>query len=149
MYAGMVVCAKGQVNGSPMLSPTPELLFGLAVSDVLNGGGDDGSGVLGMAEFEVHAAAYVLQLEHGASPGGAGDGDLDGLGTEFRMAGEKSFATAQKHGGVAMIQSLNLENCGRREIAQIDTTLDFRLDDAAVHVVGQIGVGAKHGGIRG
>jgi hypothetical protein len=124
----------------------PELLFGLAVSDVLNGGGDDRSRVLGVAEFEVHAAAYVLEFEHGASPGGTGDGDLDWLGTEFRMAGEEGFAAAQKNGGVTMIQGLNLEDCGRRKIAQVDTTFDFRLNNAAVYFVGQVGMGAKHGG---
>jgi hypothetical protein len=125
---------------------TPELLFGLAVADILNGGGDDRSWVLGVAELEVHAAAYVLELEHGASPGGAGDGDLNGLRTEFGMAGEKGFATAQKHGGVTMIQGLNLEDGGWRKIAQVDTPFDFRLNNAAVYFVGQVGMGAKHGG---
>jgi hypothetical protein len=123
----------------------PELLFGLAVSDVLNGGGDDRSRVLGMAEFEVHAAAYVLELEHGASPGGTGDGDLDGLGAEFRMTGEKSFAAAQKDSGVAVVHGLNLEDCGWRKIAEVDTTFYFRLNDAAVYFVSQVGMGAKHG----
>ena len=121
------------------------MLFGLAVANFLDGGGDDGSGVLGMAEFEVHAAAYVLKLEHGASPGGAGDGDLDGLGTEFGMAGEKSFAAAKQHGGVAVVQRLNLEDGGRRKIAEVDTTLDFRLDDAAVHFVRELGWGLNIG----
>src|ERR1700693_5401304 len=101
-----------------------------------------------MAKFEMHAAAYILELEHRASPGGAGDGDLDGLRAEFGMAGEKRFAAAQKHGGVAMIQGLDLEDGGRRKIAQVDATFDFRPDDAAVHFVGQVGMGAKHGGVR-
>ena len=119
-----------------------------AVADFLDGGGDDGSGVMGVAEFQVHAAADVLELEHGASPGGAGDSDLDGLGTEFGMAGEKSVTAAQKHSGVAVVQGLDLKDRGRRQVAEIDATFDFRLDDAAVHFVGQVGVGTKHTGDR-
>jgi hypothetical protein len=47
-----------------------------------------------VTELEVHATADVLQLEHGASPGRTGDGDLDGLGAELGMAGEQGFAAA-------------------------------------------------------
>ena len=97
-----------------------------------------------MAEFQVHAAADVLQLEHGASPGGTSDSDLDRLRTEFRMAGEERFAAAQKHSGVAVVQGLNLEDCGWRKIAEIDATFYFRLDDAAVHFFSLVGVRAEH-----
>lgn len=114
------------------------------VADFLDGGRDDRSGILRVTEFKVHAAADVLQLEHGASPGGTSDSDLDRLRTEFRMAGEERFAAAQKHSGVAVVQGLNLEDCGRRKIAEIDATFYFRLDDAAVHFFSQVGVGAKH-----
>jgi hypothetical protein len=95
------------------------------VADFLDGRGDDGGGVFGVAEFEVHAAAYVLQLEHGASPGGTGDGDLNGLGAEFGMAGEKSFAAAEKHGGVAVMQGLDFEDCRGREVVEENSAFDF------------------------
>src|SRR5580704_7007323 len=62
-----------------------------AVADFLDGRGNDRRGVEGMAEFQVHAAADVLKLQHGAAPGGSGDGDLYGLGTEFGMAREQRF----------------------------------------------------------
>src|SRR5450432_107392 len=65
-----------------------------AVADFLDGRGNDGGGVLGVSEFEVHAAADILQLEHRAAPGGTGNGDLNGLGTEFGMTGDESFAAA-------------------------------------------------------
>ena len=97
-----------------------------------------------MAEFEVHAAADVLQLEHGASPGGAGDGDLHGLGAELGVAGEHGFAAAEEHGGVAVMHGLNAENSGRGKIVEKNSAFDFGLDDAAVDFVGEVGVGAKH-----
>ena len=103
-----------------------------------------GVGYSGMAEFQVHAAAHILQLEHGASPGGTGDGDLDGLRAKFGMAGEQSFAASKKDCGVAVVHGLNLEDGGGRKIVEVDTTFDFRLDDAAVHFVGEVGVGVKH-----
>jgi hypothetical protein len=117
---------------------------GLAVADFLDGRGDDGSGVVGMAEFEMHAAADVLELEHGASPSRAGDGNLHGLGTELGMAGEHGFAAAEKYGGVAVMHGLYAEHGGRRKIAEKDSAFDFGLDDAVVDFVGEVGVGAKH-----
>ena len=114
------------------------------VANFLDGRGDDGSWVAGMAEFEVHAAANVLELEHGASPGRAGDGYLHGFGAEFGMAGDESLAAAENHGGVAMVHGLDFEDGGGREVVEEDSAFDFRLDDAAVHFVGKVGVGREH-----
>src|SRR5580658_5558968 len=74
---------------------------GLGVADFLNGRGNDGSVVFGVAKFEVHTAANVLELEHGTSPGGAGDSDLNRVGAEFGMSGNESVAAPQEDGGVA------------------------------------------------
>jgi hypothetical protein len=115
-----------------------------SVADFLDGGSDDGGGILGVAEFEVHAAADVLELEHGAAPGRTGDGDQHGLGTKLRMSGDESIASAQEHGDVAVVQGLNLEDGGGREVAEKDAAFDLRADNAAVDFVRQIGVGAKH-----
>ena len=117
---------------------------GDAVTNFLDGRGDDGSGIERVTEFEVHAAADVLQLEHGTSPGGTGDGDLDGLGTEFGMTGEQSFTAAEKYGGVTVVQGLNFEHCRGRKVVQENAAFNFRLDDAAVDFVGQVGVRVKH-----
>ena len=114
------------------------------IADFLDGRRDDGSGIFGVAEFQVHAAADVLQLEHGAAPGGAGNRDLHRLGAEFGMAGEQRFAAAQKHGGVAVVHGLDLEDGGRRKVVEKNSAFDFRLDDAAVHFVSQVGVRVKH-----
>jgi len=84
----------------------------------------------------VHAASDVLQFEHGASPSGTGDGDLNGAGTEFGMAGEQSFAAAEEDCSVAVVQSLDFEDSGGREIMEEDSTFDFGLDDRVVDVVG-------------
>lgn len=97
-----------------------------------------------MAEFEVHAAANVLQLEHGTSPGGTGDGDLHGLGAKLRVTGDKGVTAAEQDGGVAVVHGLDFENCVGREVVEEDSAFDFRLDDAAVHFVSQIWVRVKH-----
>lgn len=115
-----------------------------SVADFLDGRSDDGSGILGMAELEVHAAADILELEHGASPSGAGDGDLHRLGAKFGMAGNQGFTAAEKNSGVAMVHSLDFENGGGRKIAEKNSAFDFRLDDAAVYFISQVGVGVKH-----
>ena len=109
---------------------------GLGVADFLDGRRDDGSGVFGVTEFEVHAAADVLQLEHGASPGGTGNGDLHGAGAEFGMTGDEGIAAAEKNGGVAVVKSLDFEDGGGREIVKKNAAFDFGLDDGVVDVVG-------------
>ena len=117
----------------------------MGVADFLDGTGDDGSGVFGVVKFEVHAAADVLELEHGASPGGTGDGDVNRVGTEFGMAGEKSVAAAEENRGVAMVHGLDVEDGGGREIVEKDSAFDFGLDDGVVNVVREIGVRGEHG----
>src|SRR5208282_5112852 len=114
------------------------------VADLLDGGGDDGRGVLRMTELEMHTAADVLQLEHGASPGGTGDGDLHGLGAELGVTGEKRLAAAEQDGGVAMMHGLNFKNGVGRKIAEEDAALDLRPDDDAVHFVSEVGMRAEH-----
>ncbi|HKN17991.1 MAG TPA: hypothetical protein VJX47_13660 [Candidatus Sulfotelmatobacter sp.] len=108
----------------------------MGVADFLDGRGDDGSVVFGVTEFEVHAAADVLELKHGASPGGTGYGNLHGAGAEFGMAGDEGVASTKKNGGVAVMESLNLEDGGGREIVKKDAAFDFGLDDGVVDVVG-------------
>ena len=70
-----------------------------------------------MTEFEVHAAADVLKLEHGASPGRAGNGNLHRLRTEFGVTGEQSLTAAEQDGRVAMMHGLDLKHRGRRKVA--------------------------------
>jgi hypothetical protein len=124
-------------------------IAGNAIADFLDRRSDDGRRVLGMTEFEMHTAADVLQLEHGTSPGGAGDGDLDGLRAELGMAGEQGFTSAEKHGGVAMMHGLNLENSGGWKVVEKNAAFDFRLDDTAVDLVRQIGMRIEHRGYAG
>lgn len=99
---------------------------------------------MGMAEFQVHAAAHILEFEHGASPGGTGDSNLHRLGTELGMAGQESFASSEKHSGIAVMHGLDLKNCVWRKIVQENATFNFRLDDPAVDFIRQVGVGVKH-----
>jgi len=118
----------------------------LEVADFLDGRGDDGGGVFGMAKFEVHAAADILELEHGTSPRGTGDGDLNRVRTEFGMAGDESVAASEENSGVAVVHGLNVENGGRRKIVEEDSTFDFRLDDGVVDVIREVGVRVEHYG---
>jgi len=98
-----------------------------------------------VVKFEVHAASNILEFEHGASPGGTGDGNVNGVRTEFGMAGDKSFAASEQDSGIAVVHGLNVEDGGGREIVKKDSTFDFGLDDGVVDVVGEIGVRREHG----
>ena len=114
------------------------------VPDFLDGRGDDGGGVFGMAEFEVHTAAHVLQLEHRAAPGRAGNSDLHRFWTEAWMPGNERFAAAEEHRCVKVVHRLDFENRVGRKIAEKDAAFDFRPDNAAVDLVRQIRVRVKH-----
>ena len=54
----------------------------------------------------------------------------------------------KQHGGVAVVHGLNFEDGGGRKIVEKDAAFDFRLDDAAVHFVSQVGVRVKHADAR-
>jgi hypothetical protein len=117
----------------------------LGVANFLDGRGDDWRVVLGVMKFKMHAAAYVLELEHGASPGGAGDGYLNWVGTKLRMAGNHGMAAAEQDGGVAVVESLDFQNGGGREVVEKNSAFDFGLNDGVIHVIGQVGVRDEHG----
>ena len=130
----------GEMVNEKTSGQAPPRLLGsgtwLGVADFLDGRGDDGSVIFGMAKFEVHAAAYVLKFEHGTTPSGTGDGDLDWVGAEFGMAGKQRFTASQKNGSVAVVKGLDLEDGGGRKIVEKDAAFDFGLDDGVVDVVG-------------
>jgi hypothetical protein len=97
-----------------------------------------------VVKFEVHAAPNVLQFEHGTSPGGSRDGDLNRVGTEFRMAREERVTAPEQNSGVAVMHGLNVQDGSRREIVEKNSPFDLRLDDGVVNIVGEIGMRAKH-----
>ena len=113
------------------------------VADFLDGAGDDGGGIFGVVKFEVHAASDVLQFEHGASPGGTGDADQNGLGAKLGMAGKQGQIFIQHDGGVAMILGLNFEHGRGGKIFQENAAFHFRLNDVAIYFVAEIGVGRE------
>ena len=115
-----------------------------AVANLLDGRGHNRSGVFGVAKLEMHAAPDVLQLEHGAAPGGSGDGNLHRFGAEFRVTREQGFAAAKQDSGVAVVQGLNLEDSRGRKVVQEHSTFDLRLNDAAVYFVREVWVRTKH-----
>jgi hypothetical protein len=119
-------------------------LDGAVVADFLDGRGDDGGVVFGVAEFEVHTAADVLELEHGTSPGGAGDGNLHGPWAEFGMAGDESVTAAEEHGGIDVVEGFDFEDGGGRKIVEKNSAFDFGLNDGVIDAVGKVGVRGKH-----
>ena len=92
----------------------------------------------------MHAAPYELQLQHGAAPGRAGDSDLHRLRAELGMTGNKSLVAAEQNGSVAVVLSLDLKDGGGRKILEGNASLDFRLDDAAIHFIAQVRVRHEH-----
>lgn len=63
------------------------------------------------------------------------------------MPGNQRGAVFEKNRGVAMMLGLNLQNGGRREIFQIDATLDLRLNDLTVYLITEVGVGSEEGSV--
>lgn len=125
-----------------------KLGFGLyPVADFLDWRRDDRRGIFGVAEFQVHTAADVLHFQHGASPSGAGDGNVHGLRAELGMAGKQCLAAAEKHGSVTMMHGLDFQDGGWWKIVEKHPAFDFRLNDAAVDFVREVGVRAKHTGL--
>ena len=120
-------------------------LDGRGVADFLDGRSDNRGGVFGVVKFQVHAASDVLEFQHGASPCGAGDGDVNGVRTKFGMAGDESFAASEEDGGVAMMQGLDVKDRGGREFVEKDSAFDFGLDDGVVDGIGEIRMRAEHG----
>jgi len=51
------------------------------------------------------------------------------------------LALATSHDRVPTVLGLDLQNTFRREIAQKDAAIDFRLNDVVVHFIAQIGMG--------
>jgi len=143
-HGGKSVCRRSELRVGAVRSGIELKRSQGAIANFLNGRRDDGGGVLGVTEFEVHAAADVLQLEHGASPGRAGNRDLHRLRTEFGMARKKRLTSAEKHSRITMVHGLDLKDCLWRKIVQKNSAFNFRLDDPAVDIIRQIGVRVKH-----
>jgi hypothetical protein len=134
---------EGTVEGVAQSKQVPRLRQG-GVADFLNGGRHDRHRVLGMAKLEVHPATDVLQFKHRASPSGTSDSDLHGTGAKFGVAGEHSVVAAEKYGGIAVVESLDFEDSRGGKVVQEDAALNFRLNDCAVHIIGQVGVRGEH-----
>jgi len=96
-----------------------------------------------MEKLQMHAAANVATPEHGASPGGTGDADQNGLGAKLGMAGEQGQIFIQHNGGVAMILGLNFEHGRGGKIFQENAAFHIRLNDVAIYFVAEIGVGRE------
>ena len=118
--------------------------LGTAFVDGLDGRGDDRSAVSGMVEFEAHAAAHKARLQHGASPGGADDGDGNRARTEFRMSPEQGAVIAQEYGGITMMLGLDEQDRARLQVVEENPAFDFRLHNIVVNLVAQIRMRLEH-----
>src|SRR3954454_14669619 len=75
------------------------------------------------------------------------DGNRNGLRTKYRMARNQRLIPPLVKDNVRAILGSNFQHGSRREILQVDTAFNLRLDDVAVHRVAQIGVGRKEPGM--
>src|SRR5271155_2007722 len=70
---------------------------------VHDGRGYDGAAIVGVTVFEVHSAAQVCRLQHGAAPVAAADSYQHRFGAEFGMAGNESEAVVTQDERVSAI----------------------------------------------
>ena len=113
-------------------------------TDFLNQGSDNRGAVFGVVKLQVHATADVSHLEHGTAPGRslrlppepAADSIADGL--------RSALNPRLKLCPVGVVLSSNLEHGVRRQTLKEHASLDFRLHDASIHIVAQVGVRRKH-----
>ena len=100
-----------------------------------------------MAELETHAASDVAGFKHGAAPGGSVDSDGNRLRAKDGMAGDEGLVPAFVQDGVEAIFGSNFKDGSGGKIVEVDAAFDFGLDDVAVDVIAQVGVGWKQPGI--
>jgi hypothetical protein len=115
-----------------------------AFADFFDGRCHNRCSILGMAKFEMHAAANEALLEHGTAPSGTGDRNQDRLGTILRMTGDEGCIFAEHNGGVAVVLSFNLEDAGGGKVIEEDAAFNFRLNDVAIDSIAQIGMGHEY-----
>jgi len=96
-----------------------------------------------MAKFQAHAAADEALLQHGASPGRAGDCDQNRLRTILWMPRKQHGAFALQNCGIAMMLRLDLQDGIGRQVFEKHAAFNFRLDDAVVHLITEVGVGRE------
>lgn len=101
-----------------------------------------------MTELQAHATADEPALEHGASPGRAGDGDRNGRGAILRMSGDERGAFTENYDGVAVMLGPDLEDAGLGQVAQEDAALDLRLRDLAVHLIAEVRMAGERCGFQ-
>jgi len=97
-----------------------------------------------MVKFEVHTSPDEPGLQHRAAPSRASNGDLNWLGTEFRMSRDHHGVFTQKSRRVEVMLGSNLENGGRRQLFQKYAALNLRLGDVPIDFVGEIGMRPEH-----
>lgn len=113
-------------------------------ADFLNLRGDDGRAVLGVMKLQMHAAADVAKLEHGASPRRAGDRYLHWLRTILRVSRNQRRTVAQKLRRIEVMPRTNMKHGVGRQTFEKYASLDFGLDDVAIDLVPQVGMRREH-----
>ena len=99
-----------------------------------------------MAEFEMHAPADKVLLQHRSAPRGSVNVHAHGLGTEDRVPGNERLIIALVMKRVRAISCDYFENGARSEIAKVDSTVDLRLHDAVIHRIIKMRTGYKQVG---
>jgi len=108
--------------------------------DLFDSGRNNRSLIFGMMKFQVHASAYEMQLQHRAAPSRASNGDLNWLGTEFRMSRNERRAILLKDSRVTVMLGLDLQHGRGRQVAQEDAPFNLRLHDVVIHFIAEVGM---------
>src|SRR5690348_5921007 len=93
-----------------------------------------------MAEFQVHAAADELFLEHGTTPSGAMNLHEHGAWTILGVPRDQRVPATAIDDRIPPLAGLHFENGSGSEVAQVNTAFDLGLDQIRVDLVAQIRV---------
>ena len=89
-----------------------------ALANLLDTRGGDRGAICRMRKLQAHPSSYEATLEHGSSPGGAGDRDQNRFRAVFRMPGNQHRVLGQGYGPVIVVLRLNLQHTGRWKVCE-------------------------------
>lgn len=100
-----------------------------------------------MAKFHAHTATYKANLEHGTTPGGAVNPHQDGIRAVKRMTRNQRHISIQNEQLVASVAGNDLEPGPWLHVLQPHAALYLRLNNIAVYLMAEVGMGPKQAGI--
>lgn len=93
-----------------------------------------------MLEFQVHATAEELRLDHGAAPSRAIDADRSRFRAEFGVAGDEGILAVEDDQFVNAVAGFNNEYGAGSQIPKVDAAFDLRTNEIAIQRVAERGM---------